>query len=114
MINPKKTIPKLAGAIFALTGAQACGDDAATATRAQVDAVIDAFCMKVANCNIGYTMQECTEYYTGLVNSSNPTPECYGAIVSYANCLSGLTCEQLEAGSRAACDDLYDPVYEKC
>lgn len=113
MINPKKTIPKLAGAIVVLTGAQACGNNAATATRAQVDAAIDAFCMKVANCNIGYTMQDCTDYYTRLVNSTNATPECYGAIVSYANCLLGLRCDQLEAGS-SACDDLYDPVYYGC
>lgn len=111
MINPKKTIPKLAGAFVALTGAQACGDDGAT--REQVDAAIDAFCMKIANCDIGYTMQECTQYYTALVNSSRATPECYGAIVSYANCLSGLSCEQIDAGS-TACYDVYEPVYDRC
>jgi hypothetical protein len=114
MINPKKTIPKLAGAFVALTGAQACGDDVGTATRDQVDAVINSFCMKVANCDIGYTMQECTEFYTGLVNSLNATPECYGAIVSYASCLSGLSCEQLEADSTTACYDVYDVLYDRC
>jgi hypothetical protein len=75
--------------------------------------MIDTFCMKVVDCNIGVTMQECTDYFTGLVNSSTGTPECYGAIVSYANCLRGLSCDQLEAGS-TACYDVYDAVDEKC
>lgn len=113
MINPKKTIPKLIGAIIALTGAQACGGDAATATREQVNSAIDAFCMKVASCNIGYTMQECTQYYQRLVDSSYDTPECFGAIVSYADCLRGLSCDQLAAES-AACEGLYDPVDDAC
>lgn len=111
MINPKKTIPKLVGAIIALTGAQACGDDAATATREQVNSAIDAFCMKVASCNIGYTMQQCTELYQEEVDSSYGTPECFGAIVSYANCLTGLSCDQLAADSNA-CDDA--PVDNAC
>ncbi len=112
MINPKKTIPKLVGAIIALTGAQACGDDAATATRAQVDSAIDAFCMKVASCNLA-TMQECTEYYQMEINSSYGTPECFGAVVNYANCQTGLSCDQLAAESNS-CESLYDPVYDAC
>jgi hypothetical protein len=113
MINPKKTIPKLVGAIIALTGAQACGDDAATATREQVDSAIDAFCMKVESCNIGLTMQQCTVSYQMEVNNSYGTPQCFGAIVSYANCQTGLSCDELVADSNR-CDDLYDPVYDAC
>ena len=113
MINPKKTIPKLVGAIIALTGAQACGDDAATATREQVNSAIDAFCMKVVSCNLGVTMQECTDYYQMLADGSNDTPQCFGAFVSYANCLTDLSCDQLAAES-TACEGLYDPVYNAC
>ena len=118
MINPKKTIPKLAGAILALTGAQACGGDGGTATREDINNVINSFCMKVVNqCGAPYTMQECTGLLSGLVNSSNGTPQCYGAILSYANCLNGLNCDQIYdtfVGESYPCGNLYDPVYYNC
>jgi hypothetical protein len=111
MINPKKTIPKLAGAIVALTGAQACGGDGGGFDNIQ-DAV-NAFCMKVAGCDLGYTTQECVAYYNALIEGTNGTDACNAAILSYANCRYGLSCEQLENNS-TRCYGRYDDLYDRC
>ncbi len=112
MIKPKKTIPQLAGAIVALTGAQACGGDGG-GTFSNIDDAINAFCMKVVGCNLGYTMQECVAYYNNLVDSSNGTEACNAAILRYANCRYGLSCDQL-ANDSDRCYGLYDALYDRC
>lgn len=120
MINPKKTIPKLAGAILALTGAQACGGDGGGATSQDVANAINNFCMKAVNqCGAPFTVQECAEglaAYYGL-GSLNGTPQCYGAIVSYANCITGRSCEEIQAwynNEAEPCASLYGPIYQNC
>jgi len=112
MINPKKTIPQLAGAIVALTGAQACGGDGGGRFSTIEDAV-NAFCMKVAGCDLGYTMQECVAYYDSLIADTNGTAACNAAILSYANCRYGLSCQEL-ANDSEKCYGIWDTLYDRC
>ena len=111
-IQPKKRIPKLAGAIIALTGAQACGGDGGGGFT-NIDEAINAFCMKVAGCDLGYTMQECVAYYQYLVETTNGTDACNAAILSYANCRYGLSCQEL-ANDSEKCYALFDVLYDRC
>ncbi|MBW1757911.1 MAG: hypothetical protein JRG67_04735 [Deltaproteobacteria bacterium] len=123
MFRPKKTIPKLAVAMLALTG---CGGDGGTGGTGgtagnggtgggdggNFDASLSAFCMNVASC-FGYTAQECTNYYNNVMpNYYDIDSECEAALISYFDCGASKTCNEVLAG---ACDDLYDAVfYEHC
>ncbi|MBW2551557.1 MAG: hypothetical protein JRE73_12520, partial [Deltaproteobacteria bacterium] len=97
MFRPKKTIPKLAVAMLALTG---CGGDGGTGGTGgtagnggtgggdggNFDASLSAFCMNVASC-FGYTAQECTNYYNNVMpNYYDIDSECEAALISYFDC----------------------------
>ena len=116
MFNPKKTIPKLAVAMLALTG---CGDDdgngagtgGAGGGGADFDASLNAYCMK-APC-FDYTAEVCIDYYNAL-NVYNDNANCTALLISYFDCGATKTCNQLFQGdcdveyyaADAACIDL--------
>jgi hypothetical protein len=116
MFRPKKTIPKLAVAMLALTG---CGGDDGNGTGGtggtgggdggNFDASLNAFCMNVAPC-YGYTAQECIDYYNNdLPNKYNVDGECEAALISYFECGASKTCNEVLAG---ACDDEYYAAFD--
>jgi len=114
MFNPKKTIPKLAVAMLALTG---CGDDnggnggeggnggggGTGGTAPDFTASLDAFCMNVAPC-FDYTAAACTAYYVA-VNNYNNSSSCTAALISYFDCGATKTCNEILVDG--ACDDEY-------
>ena len=121
MFRPKKTIPKLAVAMLALTG---CGGDGGNGgggnggggdggtgggDGGNFDASLNAFCMKVASC-YGYPAQECVDYYNNVLpDYYNIDSECEAALISYFDCGASNTCGQIDAG---ACDDEYYAVFD--
>ena len=123
MLTPKKTIPSLAVTMLALTG---CGGDAATNGTGGSGATggaggngggglanaLSTFCMKVAGCYENYTVEECTNYYD-TVFPPNLDSNCEAAIISYFNCGTALSCEELMMYSNS-CDDEFDAITAAC
>jgi len=124
MFRPKKTIPKLAVAMLALTG---CGGDGGNGgggsggngmggdggtgggDGGNFDASLNAFCMNAAPC-FGYTAQECTNYYNNVMpNYYNIDSECEAGLISYFDCGASKTCNEVLSG---ACDDEYYAVFD--
>ena len=114
MFNPKKTIPKLAVAMLALTG---CGDDdgngagtgGAGGGGADFDASLNAYCMNAAPC-FDYTAETCINYYNA-VNNYNDNAQCTAAQITYFDCGATKACNQLFQG---ACDDEYSALWTVC
>ncbi len=135
MIQFKKVIPTLAAATLALTG---CGGttDGTGGTGATGEAAgtggtggrggiggsggtgdlansLRRFCMTLVECYpTDYTVQECVDYYTAYVDEYREFfgPGCELALISYADCLSMLTCRELEADD--VCDAELDALDE--
>ena len=126
MFNPKKTIPKLAVAMLALTG---CGGDGgggnggaggiggaggapgnggAGGGGADFDASLNAYCMK-APC-FDYTAEVCIDYYNAL-NVYNDNANCTALLISYFDCGATKTCNQLFQGD---CDVEYYAADAAC
>ena len=124
MFRPKKTIPKLAVAMLALTG---CGGDGGNGDGGNggngmggnggtgggdggnFDASLNAFCMNAAPC-FGYTAQECTNYYNNVMpDYYNIDSQCEAALISYFDCGASKTCNEV---LRGACDDEYYAVFD--
>ena len=119
MFNPKKTIPKLAVAMLALTG---CGDDnggnggeggnggggGTGGTAPDFAASLDAFCMNIAPCSDYFTVAGCTAYYVA-VNNYNNSSSCTAALISYFDCSATKTCEEIFYDY--ACLDEYNVVW---
>lgn len=116
MFRPKKTIPKLAVAMLALTGCGGDGDNGDGGTGGgdggDFDASLNAFCMNTAACWDG-TVQGCVNYYENTMPIYyDIDAECEAALISYFDCGAPKTCAEIRAG---ACFDLYDAVfYEHC
>ena len=114
MFNPKKTIPKLAVAMLALTG---CGDDdgngagtgGAGGGGADFDASLNAYCMK-APC-FDYTAEVCNDYYNAL-NVYNDNARCTALLISYFDCAATKTCNQLLYSD--ACLNEYNAAWAVC
>ena len=110
MFNPKKTIPKLAVAMLALTGCSgdggggnggaggiggaggAGGNGGAGGGADDFDASLTAYCMK-ATC-FEYSVQACNYYYNA-VNDYNANANCTALLISYFDCAATKTCNQL-------------------
>lgn len=109
MLEPKKVIPSLASACLTLTG---CGGD--SSIPGGVTNAIGDWCVKVAECYSDYSVKECVDYYIAYaenyIDFSNPA--CEPALVSYLDCLSALSCAELETSD--ACDAQGEAVDEKC
>ncbi len=131
MFTPKKTIPKLAVAMLALTG---CGGDGNNGTGGSggsgasggtggnggngLSSSLQAFCMKIVDCYQeiypDYTVQDCVNFYNnGYLANYNLDANCEGALVSYFNCGTGLTCDEIMANSNS-CDDEFDAIFDIC
>ncbi len=127
MFTPKKTIPKLAVAMFALTG---CGGDGNGGTGGSggsgatggtggtngngLSGALQAFCMKIAECYAGYTAQECVDFYNnGYLANYNLDANCEGALVSYFDCGTQLSCAEIMANSNS-CDDEFYAIFDVC
>lgn len=106
MLNPKKTIPKLAAATLALTG---CGGDGGGGA-ADFDASLSAFCMNVAPC-FNEMVQSCTNYYIA-VNNYNDNPQCEALMITYFDCSATKTCDQILV--QGVCDDEYYAAWNVC
>ncbi len=105
MLEPKKVIPSLASACLTLTG---CGDSGG------VTNAIGDWCVKLAECYSDIGVQECVDYYTeyteDYIDFSNPA--CEPALVSYLDCLSALSCAELETSD--ACDAQGEAIPQEC
>lgn len=131
MLNPKKTIPKLAVAMLALTGCSGDGDGGggggtggmgtggsggdggnggAGGVASDFDASLSAFCMNVAPC-FNETVQSCTSYYMA-VNDYNANPQCEARLITYFDCGAANTCDQLLV--QGVCDDEYYAAWDVC
>ena len=111
MLNPKKMIPSLASACLALTG---CGGSDGSLSEGVTNAIED-FCVKIAECYVGYTVQGCVEYYTTYIETYGDfsNPACEPALVSYVACLSVLSCEDF-ANSAEVCDEETQALDREC
>ena len=126
MFNPKKTIPKLAVALLALTGCSGDGGGGTGGTgtagnggaggaggagggAADFEASLTEFCMNAAPC-FDYTAQTCINYYNA-VNNYNDNAQCTAAQITYFDCGATKTCSQLFQG---ACDDEYSALWTVC
>ena len=128
MFRPRKTIPKLAVAMLALTG---CGGDTSNGTAGSggdagaggnagsggaagsggngTSSQLDAFCMKIDQCYAQYTTQDCIDYYNDeIFPVYNIDPNC-PAILSYFECGAQLSCPEIMAPSNS-CDDEWDAI----
>ncbi len=131
MLRPKKTIPKLAVAVLALTG---CGGDGNNGTGGSggsgatggtggnggnaLSNALQAFCMKIVDCYSDlypdYTVQDCVDLYNnGYLANYNLDANCEGAIVSYFNCGTALSCNEIMADSNS-CDDEFYAIFDAC
>lgn len=114
MFNPKKTIPKLAVSMLALTGCSGDGGGgnggAAGGDGANFDASLNAFCANVAPC-FDYTAQSCTNYYNA-VNNYNDDAQCTAAQITYFDCGATKTCNQILV--QGVCDDEYNALWAVC
>jgi hypothetical protein len=126
MFNPKKTIPKLAVAMLALTGCSgdgaggnggaggiggaggAGGNGGAGGGGADFNASLNAYCMKAPCFDV--TAQYCIDYYND-VNNYNNNAQCTALLISYFDCGATKTCDQLLAG---ACDNEYYAAWAVC
>jgi hypothetical protein len=115
MFRPKKTIPKLAVAMLALTGCSGDGGDGGGGSAGNgmggnggegmggnggqaVDfsASLNAFCQNVAPCpQYQLPVQGCINYYNE-VNQYNADANCTAALLTYFDC-----------GATNTCDDIY-------
>lgn len=127
MFNPKKTIPKLAVAMLALTGCSgdggggnggaggiggaggAGGNGGAGGGGADFDASLTAYCMK-ATC-FEYSVQACNDYYNA-VNDYNANANCTALLISYFDCGATKTCDQLLYTD--ACLNEYNAAWAVC
>lgn len=111
MFNVKKTIPRLAaGAMLALTGCSTSDGDPGIS--ANLNRLLNAYCMTAWDCFIGYDDQaDCVNtmierYGLGAGISS----ACEAAAISYFDCADTLTCDQLRADPND-CDDEWTNLY---
>lgn len=104
MLRPKNRIPKLAVATLALTG---CGSDGPN-----LGGAVNAFCMNLVDCFPNYNIQDCTSYYNDYFANYALTDSCQAALASYFNCLSTLSCDDLEVFE--GCEDEFDAIYNAC
>jgi hypothetical protein len=122
MFRPKKTIPKLAVAMLALTGCGGDGGNGGTGGNGtggtggggggNFDASLAAFCMNSWPC-FDLTVAGCINYYNEVMPIYyDIDSDCEAALLSYFDCGASTSCNELLAG---ACDGLYDAVfYEHC
>ena len=129
MFNPKKTIPKLAVAVLALTGCSDSGGGGGSAGAGpggaggdggaggaggmapDFSASLNAFCMNVApDCFPNYSAQDCINYYNAF-NDFNDSAECTSALISYFDCGASKTCNQIFAGE---CDAEFYATFDVC
>lgn len=123
MFRPKKTIPKLAVAMLALTGCGGDGGNGGAGTGGNgmggtggtgggdggnFDASLAAFCVSWPCFNL--TVAGCINYYTEVMPINyDIDAECEAALLSYFDCGASKSCNEVLAG---ACDDLYDAVFD--
>ena len=127
MFSPKKTIPKLAAAVLALTG---CGDDGGGGTGGSgatggsggsdgpnLNDALSAWCMNLAECFPNSPYYQPTDYcvsyhltYYGL--DGTPSAACEAAAISYFVCSTGLACADFYADNE--CDDEFDAAGAEC
>jgi hypothetical protein len=129
-------IPKLAAAALVLTG---CGSDggntagtggtagsggsggsAGTGGTGGIGGALaeslEAFCVKLVECFPAYydSTQECVAYLSAYYPiGGGVSATCEAAIVSYLDCGTQLSCDELYAYSNS-CDDEFDAVYPAC
>ena len=91
MFRPKKTIPKLAVAMLALTG---CGDDGGGGESRGFPEGVNNVCLKIAECYMDTTAQECLDtfepyrqYYDSISDA------CFNLLGTYYQCLADLSCD---------------------
>jgi hypothetical protein len=133
MLVPKKTIPKLAVAALALTGCGGDGNGGGAAGNsgtggaagsggsagsgggsASIEASIEAFCMKLVECNYYVNTSVCVAYLTYYYGLDDElTAECESAAISYFDCGTLLTCAELGAMSNS-CDDEFIAAAQAC
>lgn len=115
MFTPKKAIPPLGVAVVALTG---CGGDGDNGGTGALRDALQAFCMKIVDCYSAmypdYTVQDCVNFYNDeRLANYNIDASCEAAAISYFNCGTGLSCQEIMADSNS-CDDEFYAIFDAC
>lgn len=115
MFSPKKRIPKLAVAMFTLTG---CGDGGGGGTAGTpLNDALAAWCMNQAGCFPYSQFYQPTDYcvsyhltYYGF--NASTSAACEAAGISYFECAAELACAEFYVDND--CDALYEAANAAC